>query len=127
MHHTTEDTVRVLIRVRPKLQVNSSGIDESASNNLTIDERNNAISIGRGEKKGISEYKFTSVLGPQVTQADVFNRCSDVVQESINGINCCIMAYGQVCHFVLLYFCFGFKIKFYIFIFIHIYYIFMYI
>lgn len=97
--NSSEDTVRVLIRVRPKLPINSSsGNDDpaSVSNNLTIDEKNNAISIGRGDKKGISEYKFTSVLGPQVSQAEVFNKCSDVVQESINGINCCIMAYGQV-------------------------------
>lgn len=86
-----DDSIRVLIRVRPKI---STEHDQRPSV-VSVDEEQSAISISR-EKKGTSEFKFSSVLGPRSSQVDVYEKCHDILEGITNGVSACIMAYGQV-------------------------------
>ena len=93
----SEESIRVIVRVRPK-QIAAGETDDSSDGrtNITIDSKQNSITLPRGDKKGISEFKFSSVLGVNSTQDEVYKRCSDIISDLMKGINCCIMAYGQV-------------------------------
>ena len=39
--------------------------------------------------------RFEDMLGPAATQADVYRKVEDVVLQTTEGINACVMAYGQ--------------------------------
>jgi hypothetical protein len=104
-----ESNVEVLIRVCP-LQVSQISqetkegkeikeIRESKENDepfLIVDETDGSISLSR-EKKGKNsflDFKFSEVLGPESTQSALYS-CCNLIDDVIDGVNCCIIAYGQ--------------------------------
>lgn len=82
-----EESMKVLVRVCP-------GNDQQETSALSIDASQKRISFSR-ERKGVSEFSFSGVLDDSASQADVFSHCRDVVNDVVNGINCCIFAYGM--------------------------------
>ena len=92
-----ESNVKVLIRVRP----NQSPIDQPldaavALPFLSVDETADTITLSR-EKKGrgnVLDFKFSKVLGPGSSQSSLYSSCN-LVQDVLDGVNCCIIAYGQ--------------------------------
>jgi hypothetical protein len=88
----SENGVHVLVRVRPCQAPES---DNEKSSRLMVDEQTGTVALGRGNK-GISEFTFSSVLGPTASQGELYHRCQSIIGDDLlNGINCCIMAYGQ--------------------------------
>ena len=85
----SESTIKVLVRLRP-LPDGSNG-----SNCLQLGESDKTVSVLR-DKKGVSEFTFSTgaVLGPNCKQNTIFEHCN-VAQDVVDGINCCVMAYGQ--------------------------------
>lgn len=83
-----EVNMRVVVRMRP------SDDDSNGYNKPTIDEAGGKISILR-DRKGSAEFSFSSVLGNDSTQEKLYSICKDTVNDVMDGINCCILAYGQ--------------------------------
>lgn len=95
-----EENMRVLIRIRPP----ENEINEIT--NLFIDETSKKISLLRDKNKGTAEFSFSNVLNYNSTQSDLFLLCKDTINDVLDGINCCILAYGQTgsYYFILLFF-----------------------
>jgi hypothetical protein len=103
MMSTDNNGVHVLVRVCP---TQNPETDNAATNNsssggdtklmpLSIDEANGTIALER-KQKGVTEFKFSAILGPRATQADLYTQCQSIIgSDLLEGINCCIMAYGQ--------------------------------
>jgi hypothetical protein len=85
-------TIDVLIRVRPSAH-STSTVDGNGY--LTIDEEQGKIFVPRPKNKTSAEFTFTKVFGPSSDQQVVYSRCSSVIEYVLDGINCCIMTYGQ--------------------------------
>jgi kinesin family protein 15 len=84
-----EESMRVVVRMRPP-----SEQDGDSSNKPTIDSVGRKISVLR-DRKGTAEFSFSSVLGEESKQEDLYDVCRDSVSYVMDGINCCILAYGQ--------------------------------
>jgi hypothetical protein len=100
-----EESMRVLVRVRPPESNDSNELLNSTSTSLSnggcgqssfvIDETEKKISLTRDRNKGSAEFSFSHVLGMQANQKDLFALCSDTINDVTAGINCAILAYGQ--------------------------------
>ena len=86
-----ESNVRVIVRVRPDTNENENQGENKSF--ISIDSSNNSIIIDR-DKKGQSDFRFSGVMDQNASQEDVFNSCN-LTEDVLNGINCCIIAYGQ--------------------------------
>lgn len=85
-------TFRVMVRARPSdspLDANGA-IDDV----LSVSEERSTVRVSR-DRKGVSEFTFSDVLGVGSTQRDLYLRCSPAVDQVLDGVNCCIMVYGQ--------------------------------
>jgi kinesin family protein 11 len=85
----SENSITVVVRVRP-----DSDNDSQPNNRISVDESKHLLSLPR-DKKGISDFKFSGVLGPQSSQEQLYNHCKSVINDVSQGISSCIMAYGQ--------------------------------
>lgn len=83
------ECMRVIVRARPKVEAQSG--DE---NSICIDETGKKVSLSR-DRKGVSEFSFSEVLGGNSSQDDLYRVCKSSVDDVLQGINCCILAYGQ--------------------------------
>ncbi len=79
----------MLVRVRPSPDGGAS------SPCLSLQPEKQQVSVSR-DKKGTSDFAFSqgAILGPATGQEEVFSHCN-VVDDVVNGLNCCVMAYGQ--------------------------------
>jgi hypothetical protein len=96
-------SIEVVVRVRPSLKQSNAitRLNEEEDNfsvgntpGVLFEETNGKIYLNRMKSKGQSEYTFDKVFGPSADQEDVFQAC-DVIDQVIDGINCCVMTYGQ--------------------------------
>lgn len=71
----------------------SPEIDSERGSYLAIDDVNNSIALDR-KQKGVSDFTFSGVVGPNGKQDDLFVQCN-LARDVLEGINCCVMAYGQ--------------------------------
>mmetsp|Transcript_26474 Transcript_26474/g.77839 ORF Transcript_26474/g.77839 Transcript_26474/m.77839 type:complete len:766 (-) Transcript_26474:425-2722(-) len=81
------DKIRVIVRVRPAL---GSEQDSAQAVDITGDA---SLAITRGRSN--HNASFDAVLGPDATQADVFERVRDMAAAVVDGYNATIFAYGQ--------------------------------
>ena len=90
----TENGVHVLVRVCP---AQNPEVDCDRLPFLVVDEVNGNVEVDRTQnRKGLSDFKFSAVLGPTATQQDVYSKCQNIIgSDMTEGISCCIMAYGQ--------------------------------
>eukprot|EP00599_Poterioochromonas_sp_BG-1_P003111 CAMPEP_0173154414 /NCGR_PEP_ID=MMETSP1105-20130129/13468_1 /TAXON_ID=2985 /ORGANISM="Ochromonas sp., Strain BG-1" /LENGTH=1305 /DNA_ID=CAMNT_0014070589 /DNA_START=8 /DNA_END=3926 /DNA_ORIENTATION=+ len=86
-------TIEVLIRVRPSTS-SSNNHNNNDNNNLLIDEEQGKVYVPRPKNKTQAEFTFTKVYGPNSDQQYIYSGCN-VTEHVMNGINCCIMTYGQ--------------------------------
>ena len=77
-------SMRVIVRVRP-------AADEGAPVAVTCGE---ALDVDCGGGKRFAG-AFADILGPSASQADVYGKIEDVVLQTTDGINACVLAYGQ--------------------------------
>jgi len=84
-----ESTLKVIVRIRPQPDGSQGG------RCLSLKDSDKTISVAR-DKKGVSDFTFSAgaVLGPSCTQDGLYEHC-DVARDVVDGINCCVMAYGQ--------------------------------
>ena len=76
--------IRVVVRVRPAQ-------DKGATEAVTCGQQ---LEVDCGDGKRFTG-AFADMLGPAATQADVYRKVEDVVLQTTEGINACVMAYGQ--------------------------------
>jgi hypothetical protein len=90
-----ESNVNVLIRVRPMAQNRPDTAATAGLPVLSINEDTDTISLQREKKlKGNNlDFKFNKVLGPDSSQEKLYD-CCNLVRDVMEGINCCIIAYG---------------------------------
>jgi hypothetical protein len=90
-----ESNVNVLIRVRPMSHDRPNTAAAAALPVISINEDSDTISLQRERKlKGNNlDFKFDKVLGPESSQIQLYN-CCNLVSDVMDGINCCIIAYG---------------------------------
>lgn len=99
----SSSTLKVLVRVRPPPTSGKVKSEREIQNRCVSvqgssgdDGEGKAVSVTRGERKGTSDFNFSegAVLGPSAPQPSVYNHCK-VVGDVVDGVDCCIMAYGQ--------------------------------
>lgn len=86
-------TIQVLVRARPswfEMDVE----EEKEASGIRIDRESSTVSFAR-DRKAQSDFQFTRVFDQNSDQKAVYGSCSNVIQDVVSGINCCIMAYGQ--------------------------------
>ena len=76
--------IRVVVRVRPAQ-------DKGATEAVTCGDQ---LEVDCGDGKRFTG-AFADILGPSATQNDVYRKVEDVVLQTTEGINACVMAYGQ--------------------------------
>lgn len=87
------EALEVVVRLRPR--VRGELVEENeAEIPVNVNEAKQAITIQRLKSKTRAEFKFSSVLNLNSTQADLY-QCCRVIRHVLDGINCCVMAYGQ--------------------------------
>ncbi|KAJ4458278.1 putative Kinesin heavy chain [Paratrimastix pyriformis] len=80
--------VMVTARVRPLLP------SEPAATQLTANTLDNSVRVSCGDQDKL--FFFDNVLGPDASQAMVYRSlCRSLIEDAFNGINGCIIAYGQ--------------------------------
>ena len=94
--------IRVFCRVRPLLEFDKEDgkglqhiqFPESDDSSIVISQTSESASGSAMSK----DYPFTfdRVFTPNVTQTEVFQEISQLVQSALDGYNVCIFAYGQV-------------------------------
>ena len=99
-----QSNIKVVVRVRPSLSSSAALVASSVDGttdttvgvapSLSIDENEGTLSLTRDKRKGTLDFQFTNVLGPTSSQVALYN-CCNLVKDVADGINCCIMAYGQ--------------------------------
>lgn len=87
MNTTSDNRVKVGIRVRPELPASTMKgfniIENDASIDMVVSSQQHA-------------FKFDSVLGPTATQEAVFTSCAQgICDKVLEGFNGCVFAYGQ--------------------------------
>ncbi|TPX32890.1 hypothetical protein SmJEL517_g04096 [Synchytrium microbalum] len=98
--------IRVFCRVRPPLEseIVDRKVEELMSHiNFPENEEENAIELSQlsenvqGSKPVTKSYPFTfdRVFQPKVSQGEVFDEISQLVQSALDGYPVCIFAYGQ--------------------------------
>jgi hypothetical protein len=85
-------TIEVLIRVRPNSS-NQNNVDPQ-NPHLGVDEGQGKVVVPRLKNKTQAEFTFTKVFGPSSDQNHVYSGCK-IIDYVMDGINCCIMTYGQ--------------------------------
>ena len=104
MSETTN--IKVVVRVRPAAMAAAPPLslasdDGTGSVNvvgpaLAVDDASGTISLTRDKRKGTLDFRFSHVMGPGSSQAALYSAvASNLVRDVADGINCCIMAYGQ--------------------------------
>ena len=85
-----EGNVQVIVRLRPH-----NGADEDIEQQVTVsvNETSGSVSLLREKKKSTADYKFTAALGADAKQSNVY-QAANLVNDVLQGINCCVMAYG---------------------------------
>jgi hypothetical protein len=81
-------TIEVLVRVRPP----NTPIQDST---LSLDEEQGKVYVPRPKNKNQAEFTFTRVFGPESDQKSLYLTGCNVIPHVLDGINCCIMTYGQ--------------------------------
>ncbi len=76
--------IRVVVRVRPAQ-------DKDATEAVKCGDQ---LEVDCGDGKRFTG-AFADILGPAATQNDVYRKVEDVVLQTTEGINACVMAYGQ--------------------------------
>uniref|UniRef100_A0A7S3ZT40 Kinesin-like protein n=1 Tax=Pelagomonas calceolata TaxID=35677 RepID=A0A7S3ZT40_9STRA len=76
--------IRVVVRVRPAQ-------DKTKTEAVTCGDQ---LEVDCGDGKRFTG-AFADILGPAATQNDVYRKVEDVVLQTTEGINACVMAYGQ--------------------------------
>jgi kinesin family member C1 len=90
--------IRVFCRMRRNLEnEESKNFYEYKNSNFCT----NGIEISKEEKNSLSKEKITKsnftfdkIFSEDSTQTEVFNEVYEVIQNSLDGFNCCIFAYG---------------------------------
>jgi Microtubule binding len=94
--------VRVFCRSRPVLDFEDSNgwptavnVDPSSSSvYLVVPQSGKSSRTGREAKT--AQFNFDEVFGPEASQSDVFAEVKPLLQSCLDGVNTCIIAYGQV-------------------------------
>ncbi|TPX40703.1 hypothetical protein SeLEV6574_g06469 [Synchytrium endobioticum] len=109
LHNTIQElkgNIRVFCRVRPPLdnEVVDKKLEEVMSHiSFPESDEKNAIELSQltenvqGSKPTTKSYPFTfdRVFQPKITQGQVFDEISQLVQSALDGYPVCIFAYGQ--------------------------------
>ncbi|KAM5585764.1 kinesin-like protein KIN-14N [Rosa sericea] len=86
--------IRVFCRVRPFLAEDDSNTEgKIISYPTSMDALGRGIELGQNGQK--HSFKFDRVFIPDVSQEDVFEDISQLVQSALDGYKVCIFAYGQ--------------------------------
>lgn len=80
------ESIKVLVRVRP--------VDSSIETCVNIQSQQALLIEDIEEKKSFSCH-YDAVLGPNATQADVYEIVKEYTNSVLQGVNCTIFAYGQ--------------------------------
>eukprot|EP00928_Gymnodinium_smaydae_P032459 TRINITY_DN23501_c0_g2_i1.p1 TRINITY_DN23501_c0_g2~~TRINITY_DN23501_c0_g2_i1.p1 ORF type:complete len:599 (-),score=80.63 TRINITY_DN23501_c0_g2_i1:394-2190(-) len=91
LHNAIRDAlgqVRVCCRVRPLTNKEKAAGSEVAVN--TVDGVSLEVSSSSS-----GPFEFSTVLGPEASQDDVFDECRDLVQSAVDGYNVTVFSYGQ--------------------------------
>lgn len=106
-----QQAIEVLIRARPSASstiIDSTAFNgssngsfsldnnnsNSSSRGIQLDEAQGKVLLNRLKNKGQADFTFTRVFGPESDQREIYAGC-DFIQNVLQGINCCIMTYGQ--------------------------------
>jgi hypothetical protein len=81
--------IKVYVRVRPSIK------GEVDVGGFRAETEHGSICLQKGRKEYQSQYD--AVLDPTCSQEGVFNELGDYVGRVIDGYNCSVLAYGQVC------------------------------
>ena len=97
---SSSSSIKVLIRIRP-----SADETEAA---ISVDDNNTVISLrDNRSSNGVNEFSFDRILRPEIHQEAVYEALNiissknnvhmgkSLLEDVCNGINCCIIAYGQ--------------------------------
>lgn len=88
----SEESLRVILRVRP--QLGDVPATPELVNALSVDTDAGRISVSRNRKSS-SEFSFYGIVDASEGQEKLYNYCSDIVNDAVSGVNCSVMAYGQ--------------------------------
>ena len=105
----TDSRVRVFVRVRPAVRRNeldagegdqggTSAIHCQGAKLWLLDDGGGGANEKEKKSGGTRQFVFDGSLPPDSTQEDVFRLCcadTDVVSATLEGINGCVMCYGQ--------------------------------
>lgn len=80
------ESIKVLVRVRP--------VDSSIDTCINLQSERALIVDDVDHKKSFSCH-YDSVLGPNATQAQVYDIVKEYTHSVLQGVNCTIFAYGQ--------------------------------
>lgn len=80
------ESIKVLVRIRPVDSSVETCVDLQSSQGLVIEDIDH--------KKTFSCH-YDSVLGPNATQAQVYDIVKEYTHSVLQGVNCTIFAYGQ--------------------------------
>ena len=111
MHFTIQElkgNVRVFVRVRPQLSVGIANRPEGvkgsevATGCIAHEDSLSADLLGKGVEPigllmgaGRYDFQFDRVLAPGISQSEVFQEISMLVQSALFGRKVCVLAYGQ--------------------------------
>lgn len=99
LHNTIQElkgNIRVFCRVRPLLKSEFAKPDylcfpDADGRKLEI----NSVDLAKNRGNTKYEFTFDRVFGPRITQQEVFEEISQLVQSALDGYNVCVFAYGQ--------------------------------
>ena len=86
------ESIRVAVRIRP----DEASFGESC---LSIGESGSALKISRklddNNRSEAFDYSFDNVYGPSATQEAIFSDVRNLIDESLNGFNVTVFAFGM--------------------------------
>lgn len=80
------ESIKVLVRIRP--------VDAAIETCVNI-QSDKALVIDDVEHKKTFSCQYDSVLGPNASQAQVYDIVKEYTHSVLQGVNCTIFAYGQ--------------------------------
>ena len=84
MDEDHNETIRVLVRVRPA---------PDGSNSLSVDPAQGLIHLDKGRQS--FDVKFDGVFESRASQAEVYEQVQPAIDAAMSGVNSTVLAYGQ--------------------------------
>ena len=86
------DSIKVLVRVRP---LNDNERTEGRGESTVEILSNNQLTVSTNDHRKTFTCTYDAVLGPQASQAQVYDAVKECTNAVLSGMNCTIFAYGQ--------------------------------